>query len=85
MVSLLPYHLVFMDCHMPEMDGYTAARSIRHAETPGQRTTIVAMTADAFEGARQACLAAGMDDYIAKPVRLEDLTKAVQRWLRASP
>jgi CheY-like chemotaxis protein len=80
MVSLLPYRLVFMDCHMPEMDGYTATRAIRRAEPPGQHLTIIAMTADAFESARQTCLTAGMDDYISKPVRLDDLAEAVQRW-----
>jgi PAS domain S-box-containing protein len=80
MFSRLPYHLIFMDCHMPEMDGYTATRTIRLAETDGRHATIVAMTADAFEGARQTCLTAGMDDYIAKPVRLADLNQAVQRW-----
>ncbi|MGP8246861.1 MAG: response regulator [Bryobacteraceae bacterium] len=89
MLGLLPYHLVFMDCHMPEMDGYTATRAIRRAEPPGQHTTIIAMTAEAIEGARQTCLNAGMDDYISKPVRLDDLAQAVQRWttplLRASP
>ncbi|MGO9894556.1 MAG: response regulator [Bryobacteraceae bacterium] len=80
MVGLLPYPLVFMDCHMPEMDGYAATRAIRRAEAPGRHTAIIAMTAEAFEGARQVCLTAGMDDYIAKPVRLEDLAQAVQRW-----
>jgi CheY-like chemotaxis protein len=80
MFSLLPYDLVFMDCHMPEMDGYAATREIRRAELPGQHTTIIAMTAEAIQGARQTCLSAGMDDYIPKPVRLDDLAQAVQRW-----
>ena len=80
MFSLLPYDLVFMDCHMPEMDGYAATREIRRAESPGQHTTIIAMTAEAIQGARQTCLSAGMDDYISKPVRLDDLVQAVQRW-----
>jgi PAS domain S-box-containing protein len=80
MVGLLPYHLIFMDCHMPEMDGYTATRAIRRAEPPGRHITIIAMTAEAVEGARQTCLMAGMDDYISKPVRLDDLAQAVHRW-----
>ena len=80
MFGVRPYDLVFMDCHMPEMDGYAATSAIRRAEPPGQRATIIAMTAEAIEGARQTCLTAGMDDYISKPVRLADLAQAVQRW-----
>ncbi len=69
------YDLVFMDVQMPELDGLEATRRIR--QLPGPRPLIVAMTANAMEGDRAMCLAAGMDDYLAKPIRLEDLHRAV--------
>ncbi|MCC9076684.1 response regulator [Litorilinea aerophila] len=77
--------LILMDCQMPEMDGFEATRAIRAAEH-GRRKPIpiVAMTANAMESDRQACLAAGMDDFLAKPVRLEDLKALLERWLAQS-
>jgi two-component system sensor histidine kinase/response regulator len=80
MTELLPYDLVFMDCQMPEMDGYTATEQIRRRENRGRRTAIIAMTAEAMDGCRERCLAVGMDDYIVKPVRLEDIFEALQKW-----
>jgi CheY-like chemotaxis protein len=83
MFGLLPYDLIFMDCQMPEMDGYAATREIRRREGPNQHVPIVAMTAEALAGCREQCLAAGMDDHLAKPVKLELLVEALQKWVPA--
>jgi CheY-like chemotaxis protein len=80
--ATLPYDLIFMDCHMPEMDGYAATAEIRRRSA--RHIPIVAMTAEAMEGCREHCLACGMDDYIAKPVRPEDLMEALRRWVPGS-
>jgi CheY-like chemotaxis protein len=81
MMRALPYDAVFMDCQMPEIDGYEATREIRRTETPGQHVVIIAMTAEALSGARERCSSAGMDDYIAKPVMFEDFSRAIEKWL----
>ena len=76
------FSLVFMDCHMPIMDGFTATRAIRAEEASrDRRVPIVAMTANAFNEDREACLAVGMDDYLAKPVRMHDLRTMTRRWM----
>ncbi|MCC6392226.1 MAG: response regulator [Bryobacterales bacterium] len=75
------FDIIFMDCHMPVLDGFEAARAIRQKEAnSGRRTPIVAMTAGAMEGDREACLDAGMDDYLAKPVHFDKLQQALERW-----
>ena len=80
-----PYDLVLMDVQMPEMDGIEAARHMRAAEadTGAARTPIIALTANAFAEDREACLAAGMDDIVMKPLDRDRLAQALT--LRASP
>ena len=73
------YDLVLMDCQMPVLDGYEAARLIRATER-GRNTPIVALTADAVKGTREKCLAAGMDDYLSKPFTKEKLLEKISRW-----
>jgi CheY-like chemotaxis protein len=81
MIEMSAYDLVFMDCQMPEMNGYEATAQIRLREGSGPRLPIVALTADAAGEYRERCLQAGMDDVITKPVTLEDLGHALTTWL----
>ena len=78
MSRMLPYDLVFMDCQMPEMDGWEATAEIRKREGLQRRISIIAMTAEAL--ARDRCIEAGMDDFIPKPVKFEDLAQVLQKW-----
>jgi CheY-like chemotaxis protein len=76
----MPYDLILMDCNMPEMDGFDATAIIRDLEKDEKHTVIVAMTANALRGDRDRALAAGMDDYIAKPVSQRELAALIRAW-----
>jgi PAS domain S-box-containing protein len=79
--SSAAYDAVLMDCQMPEMDGYKAAAWIRQREGPERRIPIIALTATVGQGERERCLAAGMDDYLGKPARLQTLDSTLRKWI----
>ena len=82
-LAKLPFDLILMDCQMPVLDGYGATRAIRQRETrSGEHIPVIAMTANAMEGDRERCLAAGMDDYLTKPVVSDQLYAKLSSWLR---
>lgn len=76
------FDVVLMDCQMPELDGFEATRQIKAG--PQATTPVIALTAGALDGDRERCLSAGMDDYLAKPVRLEELSRALSKWVKAA-
>jgi signal transduction histidine kinase/CheY-like chemotaxis protein/HPt (histidine-containing phosphotransfer) domain-containing protein len=79
----IPYSAILMDCRMPEMDGYTAATTIRQSRSESRHTPIIALTADVVSDARAKALAAGMNDYITKPIKADELESALDRWVPA--
>jgi CheY-like chemotaxis protein len=83
-VERQPYDVVLMDVQMPEMDGLEATRQICARWQKAERPRIIAMTANAMQGDREMCLAAGMDDYVSKPIRIEELVQALARSAKLS-
>ncbi|MEO7162021.1 MAG: response regulator, partial [Bdellovibrionia bacterium] len=80
----IPYDLILMDCQMPELDGYETSRMIRASNSlPRTDVPIIAMTANAISGDKERCLSAGMNDYISKPVKNDELFAVLSRWLLA--
>lgn len=80
MLETIPYDIVLMDCQMPVLDGYSATRMLRSREGDQRHTVVIAMTANAMTEDRDLCLEAGMDDYLCKPIRIDDLGRMIDRW-----
>ncbi len=78
------YDAIFMDCFMPEMDGYEATQKIRAGEAAGQHIPVIALTAAAFTSDRDKAIAAGMDDYVTKPIQAAELTRVLSRWVHSA-
>src|SRR5262245_44793328 len=74
------YDMIFMDIHMPEMDGYEAAKEIRNRNGGEKHTRIIALTANVLQGTKSKCLEAGMDDYISKPIELKDIKAILDKY-----
>jgi CheY-like chemotaxis protein len=83
MLARTNYDIVLMDCRMPVMDGFAATAELRLREGEGRHTPVIALTADTTNAAREACFAAGMDDYLGKPFSRATLRAAIARWVPA--
>jgi CheY-like chemotaxis protein len=84
MLEMMPYDLIFMDCQMPEMNGYEATAEIRRREGKDRHVPIVAMTAEATVTCKEQCSAVGMNGYISKPVRMDDIVDALRTQVLAA-
>ena len=81
-IHRLPYDLIFMDCDMPAMNGYDATCEIRRQAQAGEHAPIIAMTASVLQGDVEHCISVGMDDFMSKPLRLQQISAMVDKWLR---
>lgn len=79
-----PYDVIFMDCLMPDMDGYEATRELRRLHDGKARVPIIALTGHSAEQERDRCLQAGMDDFISKPVSMESFSTVLKAWLKSA-
>lgn len=84
-ITAKPYGAVLMDCQMPVMDGFTATQEIRRREPSGHRLPIIALTGADTELERLKCLESGMDDFLTKPITMDGLRGAIERWLPQAP
>jgi len=84
-LAMIPYDIVLMDCQMPVMDGYEATREIRKPESEvlDHNVPVIALTAHAMKSDREKCMQAGMNDYISKPVKPQELSDMLEKWLTA--
>jgi two-component system CheB/CheR fusion protein len=80
MLAIANFDIVLLDCQMPVMDGYETTRELRQQEGADHHTVVIGVTAHALAGDREKCLAAGMDDYMSKPIIHDDLIERLQYW-----